>query len=52
MRCARSTKGLEMLTAIPAEGSAEEENVNGAVNRRLREMAVGLKEFSVPTETK
>jgi predicted ATP-dependent protease len=40
--------GLEILTGIPAEGAPAMESINDAAARRLKEMAVGLKEFAAP----
>jgi len=40
--------GLEILTGIPTEGGPGMESINDAAARRLKEMAVGLKEFAAP----
>ncbi len=40
--------GLEILTGIPTEGAPGMESINDAAARRLKEMAVGLKEFAAP----
>ena len=40
--------GLEILTGIPTDGSPETESINEAAARRLKELAVGLKEFAAP----
>ena len=39
--------GLAILTGMTADGSADERNVNHAVSKRLKELALGLKEFVV-----
>jgi ATP-dependent Lon protease len=39
-------EGVTILTGVAAEGGADEETVNKAVSRRLRELALGLKEFA------
>lgn len=39
--------GLAILTGMTADGGADERNVNDAVSRRLKELALGLKEFAV-----
>jgi ATP-dependent Lon protease len=41
-------EGLEILTGIPAAGSPGAQSVAEAAARRLKELAVGLKEFAVP----
>ena len=38
-------QGLELLTGIPAEGGSGVEPINDAAARRLKELAVGLKDF-------
>jgi ATP-dependent Lon protease len=38
-------EGLAILTGMPAEGAAQEETVNARVAARLKELALGLKEF-------
>ena len=40
--------GLEILTGIPTDGGPETEAINEAAARRLKELAVGLKEFAAP----
>jgi hypothetical protein len=39
-------EGLILLSDMPADGAAAAESVNEAVAQRLRELALGLKEFS------
>lgn len=39
--------GLTILTGMTADGGADERNVNHAVSKRLKELALGLKEFAV-----
>jgi ATP-dependent Lon protease len=39
-------EGLVILTNRPADGGAGKESVNDAVAKRLKELAVGLKEFA------
>jgi ATP-dependent Lon protease len=39
-------EGLTLLSGIPANGEDDEPSVNKAVAKRLRELAVGLKEFA------
>ncbi len=41
--------GLEVLTRTPATVTAGAESVNAAAARRLKELAVGLKDFAAPT---
>ena len=41
-------EGMAILTNLPAEGGAGQESVNDAVAKRLKELAVGLKEFAAP----
>jgi ATP-dependent Lon protease len=41
-------EGLEILTGMRADGETEGESVNKAVSNRLRELALGLKEFTMP----
>jgi len=38
--------GLAILTSMPANGCANERDVNHAVSERLKELALGLKEFA------
>jgi len=38
--------GLAILTSMPANGGANERDVNHAVSERLKELALGLKEFA------
>lgn len=39
--------GLAILTGMTADGGTDERNVNHAVSKRLKELALGLKEFAV-----
>jgi ATP-dependent Lon protease len=39
--------GLAILTGMTADGGSGERNVNHAVTKRLKELALGLKEFAV-----
>jgi predicted ATP-dependent protease len=41
-------QGLELLTGIPAVGDPGVESINDAAARRLKELAVGLKDFVAP----
>jgi ATP-dependent Lon protease len=41
-------EGLELLTGIPAAGGPGVESINDAAARRLKELAVGLKDFAAP----
>jgi ATP-dependent Lon protease len=41
-------EGLELLTGIAASGSPGMESINEVAARRLKELALGLKEFAVP----
>jgi predicted ATP-dependent protease len=41
-------EGLEILTGIPSAGAGALESINQAAARRLKELAVGLKEFAAP----
>ena len=41
-------EGLELLTGIPNQGGPGVESVNDAAARRLKELALGLKEFAAP----
>jgi ATP-dependent Lon protease len=41
-------QGLDLLTGIPAAGGQAVESINDAAARRLKELAVGLKEFTAP----
>jgi len=38
-------EGLAILTGMPADGP-DERNVNHVVSKRLKELALGLKEFA------
>lgn len=40
-------EGLSILTGLPAGARADEASVNKAVGKRLKELALGLKEFAV-----
>ena len=40
-------EGLAILTGMTADGGADERNVNDAVSKCLKELALGLKEFAV-----
>lgn len=40
-------EGLVILSSMPANGSADQESVNKAVSNRLKELALGLKEFAL-----
>jgi len=42
-------EGIELLTGVHAGTTAEAETVNGLVNKRLQDLATGLKAFSIPT---
>jgi ATP-dependent Lon protease len=42
-------EGLEILTAVPSTGERGIESINEAAARRLKELAVGLKEFAAPS---
>ena len=42
-------EGLEILTAAPSTGERGIESINEAAARRLKELAVGLKEFAAPS---
>jgi hypothetical protein len=39
---------MSILTDLSADGGARQETVNEAVAKRLKELAVGLKEFAAP----
>jgi ATP-dependent Lon protease len=39
-------EGLVILTGMRADGGADETNINHAVSKRLKELALGLKEFA------
>jgi predicted ATP-dependent protease len=39
-------QGLAILTAITADGRPDSENINEMVSKRLKELALGLKEFA------
>jgi predicted ATP-dependent protease len=39
-------EGMSILTNLPADDGAGNESVNDAVAKRLKELAVGLKEFA------
>ena len=41
-------EGMSILAALPANGGPRQETVNEAVAKRLKELAVGLKEFAAP----
>jgi predicted ATP-dependent protease len=41
-------EGLEILIGIPSAGAGAVESINQAAARRLKELAVGLKEFAAP----
>jgi ATP-dependent Lon protease len=40
-------EGLVILSGIPAEGGKDQESVNELVGRRLKDLALGLKEFAI-----
>ena len=42
-------EGIEILTGIPSEAGSGIESVYQAAARRLKEFAVGLKEFAAPS---
>jgi predicted ATP-dependent protease len=42
-------EGLEILMAVPSTGERGIESINEAAARRLKELAVGLKEFAAPS---
>ena len=41
-------EGLAILTGMPAKAEPEQESVNKAVAKRLKDLAIGLKEFAAP----
>jgi predicted ATP-dependent protease len=41
-------EGLELLTRVPAAGGPSVESINEAAAHRLKELAVGLKDFTAP----
>ncbi|HVO93639.1 MAG TPA: Lon protease family protein, partial [Terriglobales bacterium] len=41
-------EGLEILTGVPSAGESGVESINQVAERRLKELAVGLKEFAAP----
>ena len=50
MRCSNIDEGIEILTGVPAGerqtgGSYPEKTINGLVDRKLRDLAEGLKQF-------
>ncbi len=44
-------EGIELLTGVEAGAPEDEATVNGAVSRRLKELAAGLKAFAAGRET-